>query len=171
MRPSWRLKRRPASPVSDWKHKAAVVPLPNRLRRRVLRVRQRACSRGLRRYSDATGHMDRVDDLSSGHSLETVLAGFAQVEWYCRAGVVGYTHGMKTAISLPDAVFRAAERQAKRSKKSRSQLYADALAEYLSRHAPEEVTEAMNRVVDQIQESRDPFVLAAARSVLERVEW
>ena len=78
---------------------------------------------------------------------------------------------MKTAISLPDAVFRAAERQAKRSQKSRSQLYAEALAEYLSRHAPEEVTDAMNRVVDQLDEPRDPFVLAAARSVLERVEW
>lgn len=78
---------------------------------------------------------------------------------------------MKTAISLPDAVFRAAEHHAKRSQKSRSQLYADALAEYLSRHAPDEVTEAMNRVVDQLDEPRDPFVLAAARSVLDRVEW
>ena len=78
---------------------------------------------------------------------------------------------MKTAISLPDAVFRAAEHHAKRSRKSRSQLYADALAEYLSRHAPDEVTEAMNRVVDQLDEPRDPFVLVAARSVLKRVEW
>ena len=78
---------------------------------------------------------------------------------------------MKTAISLPDVVFRAAERQAKRARKSRSQLYTEALAEYLNRHAPEEVTDAMNRVVDQLGELRDPFVLAAARSVLERVEW
>ena len=36
---------------------------------------------------------------------------------------------MKTAISLPDAVFRAAERQAKRSQKSRSQLHTEALAD------------------------------------------
>lgn len=78
---------------------------------------------------------------------------------------------MKTAISLPDVVFRAAERQAKRARKSRSQLYAEALAEYLNRHAPEEVTAAMNSVVDQLAEPQDPFVLAAARSVLERVEW
>lgn len=78
---------------------------------------------------------------------------------------------MKTAISLPDAVFRAAERQAKRSGKSRSQLYAEALAEYLSRHAPDEVTAAMNRVVDQLDATPDPDVLAAAHSVLQRVEW
>ncbi len=78
---------------------------------------------------------------------------------------------MKTAVSLPDEVFRAADRQARRSQKSRSQLYAEALTEYLSRHAPDEVTDAMNAVVDQLDEPRDPFVLAAARSVLERAEW
>ena len=86
---------------------------------------------------------------------------------WCR----GYTFGMKTAISLPDAVFHAAERQAKRAQKSRSQLYADALSEYLSRHAPDEVTEAMNHVVDQLAASPDAFVLAAAQSVLARNEW
>ena len=83
----------------------------------------------------------------------------------------GYTSGMKTAVSLPDAVFHAAERQAKRADKSRSQLYAEALVEYLSRHAPDEVTDAMNLVVDQLDLTRDPFVLATARATLARVEW
>ena len=84
----------------------------------------------------------------------------------------GYTNGMKTAVSLPDDLFRAAERQAKRQKKSRSQLYADALAEYLARHAPEEVTAAMNRVIEQLgDEERDAFGSAAARDVFERTEW
>jgi predicted transcriptional regulator len=78
---------------------------------------------------------------------------------------------MKTAISLPDAVFHAAERQAKRARKSRSQLYAEALAEYLDRHAPDEVTAAMNQVVDQLDATPDAFVRAAAQSVLARVEW
>jgi metal-responsive CopG/Arc/MetJ family transcriptional regulator len=79
---------------------------------------------------------------------------------------------MKTAISLPDDLFRAAERHAKRLKKSRSQLYAEALAEYLERHAPDEVTEAMNRVVDRVGETGpQPFLTSAARRVLERTEW
>ena len=78
---------------------------------------------------------------------------------------------MKTAVSLPDDVFRAAERQARRARKSRSQLYAEALSEYLSRHAPDEVTEAMNQVLDQVTEPTDPFVTAAARRILERSEW
>lgn len=78
---------------------------------------------------------------------------------------------MKTAVSLPDKVFRAAERHARRARKSRSQLYAEALSEYLARHAPDEVTEAMNRVVEQLPTRRDPFVSAAARRILERSEW
>ncbi len=78
---------------------------------------------------------------------------------------------MKTAISLPDEVFDAAEKQAKRTRKSRSQLYAEALTEYLARHAPDEVTEAMNGVLDQIGQPADEFVGKAARRILERSEW
>jgi len=78
---------------------------------------------------------------------------------------------MKVAISLPDELFEAAERQARRERKSRSQLYAEALSEYLARHGPDEVTEAMNRVVDEVMEPSDPMVTAAARRILERTEW
>ncbi|MFO1429019.1 MAG: hypothetical protein U1F76_02585 [Candidatus Competibacteraceae bacterium] len=79
---------------------------------------------------------------------------------------------MKTAISLPDDIFLAAERQAKRVRKSRSQLYVEALTEYLARHAPDEVTEAMNRVVEQLGETQlDPFLTVSARRVFERTEW
>ena len=88
--------------------------------------------------------------------------------WRCHGG---YTNGMKTAISLPDSVFRAAEKHARRVRKSRSQLYAEAISEYLDRHAPDEVTEAVNRVVDQLEEPTDPFVTAAARRILKRTEW
>jgi predicted transcriptional regulator len=78
---------------------------------------------------------------------------------------------MKTAISLPDDLFRAAERLARRARKSRSRLYAEALAEYLARHAPDEVTEAMNRVADQLDTRSDAFVEAAARTTLNHTEW
>jgi metal-responsive CopG/Arc/MetJ family transcriptional regulator len=78
---------------------------------------------------------------------------------------------MKTAVSLPDEVFQEAERLAAHLKTSRSELYARALSEYIARHAPERVTEAMNRVIDEVGEEPDPFVSAAARRILERVEW
>lgn len=79
---------------------------------------------------------------------------------------------MKTAVSLPDRVYREAESYAKRTRKSRSQLYAEALAEYLARHAPDEVTEAMNVVVDELGDvAPDAFVRQAGRRVLQGVEW
>jgi len=78
---------------------------------------------------------------------------------------------MKTAVSLPDDVFRAAEAEARRTKKSRSKLYAEAIAEYLARHAPDEVTEAMNKVLGRVKETPDAFVAEAARRILERTEW
>ena len=78
---------------------------------------------------------------------------------------------MKTAVSIPDEVFRGAERLARRTRKSRSQLYSEALKEYVARHATEEVTEALNRVCDQIGDQKDPFVASATRRVLERSEW
>ena len=79
---------------------------------------------------------------------------------------------MKTAVSLPDDLFHAAERHRAETKKSRSQLYAEAVAEYLARHAPDEVTEAMNRVVEELGDAEpDPFAEGAARRVLERTEW
>lgn len=79
---------------------------------------------------------------------------------------------MKTAVSLPDRVYREAEGYAKRTRKSRSQLYAEALAEYLARHAPDEVTEAMNSVVDQLGGAApDAFVQRVGRQVLRGVEW
>jgi metal-responsive CopG/Arc/MetJ family transcriptional regulator len=78
---------------------------------------------------------------------------------------------MKTAVSIPDDIFKGAERLAKRSRKSRSRLVSEALREYLARHAPDEVTEAMNRVWAEAGDSGDSFVSAATRRTLERTEW
>ena len=83
----------------------------------------------------------------------------------------GYTFGMKTAVSIPDEVFAKAERLARRSKRSRSELFSAALSEYVARHAPDEVTEAMNRVCGDVGEQTDRFVATAGRRVLERSEW
>jgi metal-responsive CopG/Arc/MetJ family transcriptional regulator len=79
---------------------------------------------------------------------------------------------MKTVISIPDPLFHAAEELAKRTQRSRSQLYADALREYLTRQADEVVTEAMNRAVDRLEAaSQDSFSRGAGRKALEHSEW
>jgi len=78
---------------------------------------------------------------------------------------------MKTAVSIPDDVFERAERLAKLEGKSRSQLYCDAVREYLLRHSPDEITERLNRAIDEIGNEGDPFVAEAARQTLIRSEW
>jgi len=78
---------------------------------------------------------------------------------------------MKTAISVPDVVFREAEQLARRLHKSRSQLYSEAVAEYLARHDADDVTAAMDRVCDALDTRLEPDLAAAARRTLERSEW
>ena len=77
---------------------------------------------------------------------------------------------MKTAISIPDDVFTDAERLAKRMSKSRSELYSRAVREYVARHSPNQVTEALDALYED--ESIDgAFASAAARRTLGRSEW
>jgi predicted transcriptional regulator len=82
----------------------------------------------------------------------------------------GYTLGMKTAVSIPDEVFEKVERLARKAGRSRSEVFSAALSEYIARHAPDEVTEAMDRVCADIGDG-DAFVTAAGRQVLEHTEW
>ena len=78
---------------------------------------------------------------------------------------------MKTAISIPDTVYEHAEQLARRLGKSRSQLYSEAVAEYVARHEPDAMTEAMNRVCAEVDTHPDPTWSAVAHRVLERNEW
>jgi metal-responsive CopG/Arc/MetJ family transcriptional regulator len=80
---------------------------------------------------------------------------------------------MKTAVSIPDQVFEEAERLAEELKTSRSQLYSKALAEFVARHAPDRVTETMNRVVHDLgsDAEMDEFSRQASRRVLEQTDW
>lgn len=84
---------------------------------------------------------------------------------------VGYTNGMKVAVSIPDPVFDEAEELARKLKASRSEIYARALAAFIGNHAPDRVTKAMNDAVDAVGASTDAFADAAARRVLTQVEW
>jgi metal-responsive CopG/Arc/MetJ family transcriptional regulator len=78
---------------------------------------------------------------------------------------------MKTAVSIPDDIFEEVERLARREKRSRSEVFSAALREYVARHSPDEVTEAINRVCDQVGDQSDEFVATAARRILEKTEW
>jgi predicted transcriptional regulator len=78
---------------------------------------------------------------------------------------------MKVAISLPDPVFAAAEQLARRLRVSRSQLYAQALEEYLARRQDSRVTERLDAVYAAGQESVDPALAAAQLGAVGREAW
>ena len=84
---------------------------------------------------------------------------------------MGYTQGIKTAISIPDDLFDRADALAARVGKSRSQVYREALTEYLARREPDAVTATLDRLVDELGDSPDDWSSLAGRSALERVEW
>ena len=78
---------------------------------------------------------------------------------------------MKTAVSIPDDLFKAAQKLAQRTRKSRSRVFSEALKEYVARHAPDDVTDCMDRVCGEVGGEPDRFVAAASRRVLKRSEW
>ena len=81
---------------------------------------------------------------------------------------------MKVAISLPDTVFRAAEILASNLRKSRSQLYAEALASYVGAHSAHNVTQRLNEVYAKESSKLDSAWLKAqcvALRGLKRETW
>jgi metal-responsive CopG/Arc/MetJ family transcriptional regulator len=78
---------------------------------------------------------------------------------------------MKTAVSVPDDIFERVERLARGARKSRSEVYSAALREYVARHALDEVTEALDRVVESVGDTADPFLAEAGHRILESTEW
>lgn len=78
---------------------------------------------------------------------------------------------MKTAISIPDPVFRSAESLARRLGVSRSQLYANAVAEFVARHRQGKVTEKLDAVYGETTAGVDPAALTLQLKSLPREEW
>jgi antitoxin MazE6 len=78
---------------------------------------------------------------------------------------------MKTAISIPDELFRRADELASRLGKSRSEVYREALADYVARRDPGAVTRALDEIADELTAADDAFVTETARQTLDRSEW
>ena len=78
---------------------------------------------------------------------------------------------MKTAISIPDDVFSAAENFAHQSHLSRSALFTRALVEFLSRRRNEGVTERLNRLYDKENSPLDPALSTMQASAVSKEKW
>ena len=78
---------------------------------------------------------------------------------------------MKTAISLPDDLFRAGDALAKRMRVSRSELYARALAEYVAKYRADQLTQRLNTVYAAEDSRLDPGLGQLQGRALPREEW
>jgi len=78
---------------------------------------------------------------------------------------------MKTAISIPDKIFRSADSLAKRLGVSRSQLYATAITEFLLRHQSRKVTERLDHIYEEEDSSMAQGFVTAEMKSLPSEEW
>lgn len=78
---------------------------------------------------------------------------------------------MKTAISIPDDLFEKAEELAERLEVSRSQLYAQAIAEYAERHSSQRVREKLDAVYAAHESELDPALALMQAIALPRERW
>ncbi|MHB1991152.1 hypothetical protein [Metallibacterium scheffleri] len=78
---------------------------------------------------------------------------------------------MKVAISVPDLVFDAAERLAKQRRVSRSQVFSEALQEYVAKHNGPAVTAKLNSIYDVEASAVDPALSSAQFASLSHEAW
>src|ERR1044072_3435741 len=122
--------------------------------------RAKPCHQRRRGVEQGTGQNDQwwraVASLDFGH--EAIMARCTMrppplLSWrYDR----GYTPTMKTAISLPDDVFEAADELAAKLGVSRSQLYARAVAQFVAQQSEDDVTARLNAIYGESGAVLDP---------------
>jgi len=80
---------------------------------------------------------------------------------------------MKTAVSLPERLYKDAEKAAKSMGIPRSQLFAKALEEYISHHKRDRVTEKLNEIYKNvtIESNIEEASLESIRELTKNDAW
>jgi metal-responsive CopG/Arc/MetJ family transcriptional regulator len=78
---------------------------------------------------------------------------------------------MKTAISIPDQIFESADKLANRLGTSRSQLYTQAIRDYLEGHQGDKVTQKLNEVYGQEDSQLEAGLKELQKRSLAKDEW
>jgi len=82
-----------------------------------------------------------------------------------------YTNFVKTAISIPDKVFRSADALAKSLGFSRSQLYTAAVTDFLTRHQGRQVTARLDSIYAEEDSALSPSLILLQAKSLPHEEW
>lgn len=78
---------------------------------------------------------------------------------------------MKTAISIPENIYRDAEDVAKRLGMTRSRLYSAAIADFLNRYQKDDIKAKLNEVYASGSPGVDPVLATMQLASLSPEEW
>lgn len=78
---------------------------------------------------------------------------------------------MRIAISLPDSLLHAADALAKRADMSRSELFREAVMDYIERHKHDQVREALDAVYADQPSQLDPELMRMQTLSLPKEDW
>ena len=78
---------------------------------------------------------------------------------------------MKTAISLPDSLFHAADALAKRTGMSRSELFREAVSDYIGAYKHDRVREALDAVYAEQSSQLDETLMRMQIMSLPKEDW
>ena len=78
---------------------------------------------------------------------------------------------MKTAISVPNPVFQAAEKLAAAKGWTRSRLYTEAVCEFVATHHAEDTTARLDALYAHEDSALDPAVMAIQEASVAEEDW
>ena len=78
---------------------------------------------------------------------------------------------MKTAISIPNPIFEAAEDMAGRLGMSRSEFFTTAVSDYMRTHKYYNITETLNQVYSQTRAAVDEELASMQMHSIPKEEW
>jgi metal-responsive CopG/Arc/MetJ family transcriptional regulator len=78
---------------------------------------------------------------------------------------------MKTAISIPDNLFKVAEETAKKYGISRSNLFTKAIEEFIKNHNPQDITNILNNIYETQDSNIDEDILEMQINSINQEDW
>ena len=78
---------------------------------------------------------------------------------------------MKTAISIPDKLFKAADQYAKSHGFSRSHVFAKAIAQFLEQHPSDHITKQLNEIYSEESAKLNETISTIQFNSIEKEEW
>jgi len=78
---------------------------------------------------------------------------------------------VKTAISIPDSIYKAAEKLTAQLGMTRSALYTEAIKKFLLDFRNDRITEKLNEIFEKESSNLDPVLEKMQTISMEEVEW